>query len=81
MYADLRGLPPLLMQVGEEEWLCRDAVRFAERARAAGVDVTLQVWPAMWHVWHLLVPLLPEARQAVDAIAAYARRHVAPVPG
>ena len=81
MYADLRGLPPLLIQVGEEEWLCRDAVRFAERARAAGVDVTLQVWPAMWHVWHLLTPLLPEAQQAVDAIAAYARRHVAPAPG
>ena len=81
IYADLRGLPPVLIQVGEEEWLCRDAVRFAERARAAGVDVTLQVWPAMWHVWHLLVPLLPEARQAVDAIAAFTRRQVAGGPG
>ncbi len=81
IYADLRGLPPLLIQVGEEEFLCRDAVRFAERARAAGVDVTLQVWPAMWHVWHLLVPLLPEASDAVNAIAAFACGHVACDPG
>lgn len=81
IYADLRGLPPLLIQVGEEEFLCRDAVCFAERAHAAGVDVTLQVWPAMWHVWHLLVPLLPEASDAVNAIAAFTCGHVACDPG
>jgi len=80
-YADLHGLPPLLIQVGEEEFLCRDATRFAAKARAAGVDVTLQVYARMWHVWHILTPFLPEARQAVRAIAAFAWQHVAPEQG
>jgi monoterpene epsilon-lactone hydrolase len=71
-YADLRGLPPLLIQVGAEEYLAADARRFAARARTAGVDVTLQAYPGMWHVWQILVPFMPEASQAVEAIAAFA---------
>ncbi len=47
----LHGLPPLLLQVGEHEVLRSDSVRMAERARAAGVDARLEVWPGMWHVW------------------------------
>lgn len=57
IYADLAGLPRLLMQVGGDEFLRRDAERFVPLARAAGVDVTLQVWPGMWHVWQILTPL------------------------
>jgi monoterpene epsilon-lactone hydrolase len=73
IHADLRGLPPLLVHVGEDEILLSDATRLAERARAAGVKVTLRVWPAMWHVWHLFAPWLPEAQQAVDDIGAFVR--------
>jgi acetyl esterase/lipase len=74
-YADLHGLPPLLIQVGGDEYLLRDAQHFVPRARAAGVDVTLQVWPGMWHVWQILVGFMPEANRAVAAIAAFSRQH------
>ncbi len=61
-YGDLRGLPPLLIQVGEDEILLSDATRLADHARAAGVDANLVIWPGMWHGWHLFVPSLPEAQ-------------------
>ena len=56
--------------------LLSDAECLADQAKAAGVDVTLAVWPGMWHVWHLFAPSLPEARQAVDDIAAFVHRHL-----
>lgn len=74
-YADLHGLPPLLIQVGGAEYLLHDAQRFVPRARAAGVEVTLQVYPGMWHVWQILVPFMPESSQAVAAIGAFCRQH------
>jgi acetyl esterase/lipase len=75
-YGNLRGLPPLLVQAGGDELLRDDAEAFAARARAAGVDVTLAVWPGMWHVWHLFVPWLPEARRATEDVGAFVRRHL-----
>ena len=75
-YGDLHGLPPLLIHAGGDEMLLSDAERLADKARAAGVDVSLVVWPHMWHVWHLLTPMLPEAREAIDAIAAYIRERL-----
>jgi monoterpene epsilon-lactone hydrolase len=75
-YGDLRGLPPLLVHVGGDEILLSDATRLADNARAAGVDVTLVIWPKMWHVWHLFAPFLPEARQAVGAIGAFIRERL-----
>jgi acetyl esterase/lipase len=74
LYGDLQGLPSLLIQVGTEEILLDDAVRFAERACAVGVDVTLEVWQQMWHVWQIFAPFMPEAQQAIDAIGAFVRR-------
>ncbi len=71
LYADLRGLPPMLIQVGEDELLLDDSLRFSDCAKAAGVDVTLEVWPHMWHEWHTCVPDLPEANQAIEQIAQY----------
>jgi acetyl esterase/lipase len=71
LYADLAGLPPLLLQVGEAEVLLDDSTRLAERARAAGVDVTLDVWPEMIHVWHLFAFMLPEGQQAIDKLAGW----------
>ena len=73
LYADLRGLPPLLIQVGTAETLLDDSVRLADRARAAGVDVTLEPWDDMIHVWQAFVGLLPEAGQAITRIGEFVR--------
>jgi epsilon-lactone hydrolase len=70
-FADPTGLPPLLVHAGEVEALRADAVRFADRAAAAGVDVTLEVWPEMIHVWHVFGPRVPEAEAAVTRIAEF----------
>jgi monoterpene epsilon-lactone hydrolase len=75
LYADLRGLPPILVQVGDAEILRDDSTRFAAAARAAGVDVTLEVWDEMPHVWHAFAGLLPEADQAVERIGGWLREH------
>ena len=71
LYADLQGLPPLLIHVGDAEVLLDDSTRIAERAKAAGVDVTLEVWPEMIHVWHVFAKLLPEGQQAIDRIGEF----------
>jgi acetyl esterase/lipase len=76
LYADLRDLPPLLIQVGTEEILLDDAVRCADRARAAGVAVTLDVVDGMFHVFQM-VGALPETQAALREIAAFQKRFVA----
>jgi epsilon-lactone hydrolase len=76
IYADLHGLPPLLIQVGTAEILLDDATRVAERAKAAGVEVSLEVWDDMIHVWQLFAPLLPEGQQAIERIGAFIRQHI-----
>jgi acetyl esterase/lipase len=68
LVADLHGLPPLILYAGGEEALSTDSVRFAEAAQAAGVDVTLHVYPRMWHVWQLQAEL-PQAQQSLAEIA------------
>jgi acetyl esterase/lipase len=73
LYADLHGLPPLLIHVGDAEVLLDDSVRFVEKARAAGVDVTLEVWDEMPHVWHAFTGLLPESDQAIERIGGWLR--------
>jgi len=75
LYADLRGLPPLLIQVGSEEILLDDAVRCAGKARAAGVDVTLEIWDGMFHVFQMF-PFLSETRRALESIAAFVSRRL-----
>jgi len=74
IYGDLRELPPLLMQVGSHELLLSDVERFAEKARAAGVDVTLEVWPEMQHDWQVAAKLLPEGRQAIAHVGDFVGR-------
>lgn len=71
LYADLRGLPPILIQVGSDELLRYGAEAFHERALQHGVSASLHIWPGMWHFWHLFVPWLPEARQAMSEIAEF----------
>ena len=77
LYADLSGLPPLLIHVGTAETLLDDATRLSERAEAAGVDVTLETWDDMIHVWHLFAPLLPEGQRAVERVGEYVRQRAA----
>ena len=76
LYADLHGLPPLLIQVGGAETLLDDSTRLAERAKAVGVDTTLEVWDEMPHVWQFFAFMLPEGQQAIDRIGEYIREHV-----
>jgi acetyl esterase/lipase len=75
---DLEGLPPLLVQVGSHEVIRDDAIAFAEKARAAGVDVTLEVWDEMVHLWHNF-SFLPDAQQALDHIARFVEERTAAV--
>lgn len=75
LYADLHGLPPLLIPVGAPETLLDDATRFADAARAAGVDVELEVWDDMVHVWPLFAPILQEGQQTVERIGEFVRQH------
>jgi monoterpene epsilon-lactone hydrolase len=71
LYADLRGLPPILLHVGEDEILLDDSLRLAERVRAAGGQATVVVWPGMWHVFQIFAPLLPEARRSIRQIGDF----------
>ncbi|HUO06689.1 MAG TPA: alpha/beta hydrolase [Candidatus Binataceae bacterium] len=77
LYADLAGLPPLLIQVGGAETLLDDSTRLAERARKAGVKVTLEPWDDMIHVWQLFAPILDEGKQAIDKIGEFIRANAA----
>jgi acetyl esterase/lipase len=77
LYADLKGLPPLLIHVGDCETLLSDATRIAENAKQAGVKVDLKVYPEMIHVWHMFADILPESRQAIEEIGAFVRSHTA----
>ncbi|MFD2718437.1 alpha/beta hydrolase [Hymenobacter monticola] len=74
LQADLHGLPPLLIQVSSAEVLYDDALRFADKARAAGVPVTLQPFEGLVHWWHLFWRIVPEARQALDQVAAFLQK-------
>src|SRR5450432_1879203 len=73
VFGDYRGLPPLLIQVGEHEMLRDDSIRVAKKARADGIKVTLEVWPGMFHVFQSHEPLLPEGREAIERIGAFVR--------
>lgn len=75
LYADLQGLPPLLIQVGERETLLDDSTRVAERAKTAGVQVSLEVWDGMIHVWQMFASMLPEGQQAIERIGQFIREH------
>ena len=77
LYADLRGLPPILIQVGDAEVLLDDSTRLAGVAREAGVEVQMKVWDDMIHVWHLFAPILPEGKQAISQAGEFIKRHTA----
>jgi len=71
LYAELDGLPPLLVHVGDAEVLLDDATRFVERSRLAGVPVESEVWPEAFHVFQMLAGMLPEADEAIARAGAW----------
>jgi acetyl esterase/lipase len=75
LHADLRGLPPLLIQVGTSEILLDDALRLAERAQAAGMKVKLSQYEDMPHVWHVFASFLPQGREAANEIGDFVMQH------
>ena len=77
LYADLTGIPPLLIHVGDAEVLLDDATRLADRSLAAGVAVELEVWPEAFHVFQIMVGLVPEADEAVGRAAAWMAKRIA----
>ncbi len=80
LYADMKGFPPLLVQVGSDDALLNDTLQHAEKARQAGVDVTLQQWPGMTHQWQLFPFWLDDARQSNQKAAEYALQHFSDRP-
>lgn len=76
VFGNLRGLPPLLVHVGEDEILRDDAIRITRLAKSAGVDARLEIYSRMWHVWQLF-PKLPQAVQSLGDIAQFLQSHLA----
>jgi len=76
LYGDLHGLPPILIEVGDHEILLDDSRRFAEKAKLAGVDITLRVWEGMVHCFPLFAPIFPEATQAWEETIVYIKKHL-----
>jgi monoterpene epsilon-lactone hydrolase len=76
LYGDLKGSPPLLIQVGSAETLLADATRLAAEAGAADVAVTLEIWPHMIHAWPLWNAHLEPGRQALASAGTFVRRHM-----
>lgn len=76
VYGELHGLPPLLIYVGGNEILYDDAVCFAEKAKDAGVDVTLKVGEGLFHCYPVCAPFFPEATQAMNDIREFIKIHL-----
>jgi len=74
VYADLSGLPPLYIQVGEDEILLSDSTRAADKVKAAGGEVEIEIWPGMWHVFQAFLIQVPESKKAVKKIGNFVRR-------
>lgn len=73
VFGDYRGLPPLLIVAGEHEMLLDDNLRVAEKAKADGASVTLEIWPGMFHVFQSHEPLLPEARESLERMGEFVK--------
>jgi len=71
VFADVSGLPPLYIQVGQDEILLSDSTRLADNVRACGGVVNIEIWPDMWHVFQVFVGKMPESRRAIARMGAY----------
>ncbi len=75
IFADLKGLPPILIQVGSNEVLLDDAIRLNKALKQVDGDVTLEVWEAQMHVWHLMSMIVPEGKHAINVIGTFVKTH------
>lgn len=71
VFANVAGLPPMLIHVGDDEILLSDSTRLAEKLEAEGIEVELEIWPHMWHVFQMFHGKMPESKVAVKKIACY----------
>jgi acetyl esterase/lipase len=76
LFGDLNGLCPIYIQVGECEILLSDSTRYAEKAQNAGVDVTMEVWPNMFHAWQGFWMIIPEGKAAIEKLGAFLRKNL-----
>jgi acetyl esterase/lipase len=76
LYADLKGLPPMLVQVGTDEVLLSDSTRLVERAKEAGVDAELDIWDRMQHVWQFAAGFIPESTRAVRQMGEFIEKRI-----
>lgn len=80
LFADLTGLPPLLIQASSSELLLDDALRLYQKAMCSGVASTLSVYPGLPHVWQIFTPLIPEAKTAFAEIVSFVNKACEPCP-
>jgi acetyl esterase/lipase len=71
VFADVRGLPPILIQIGESEVMLSDALRLATHLAENRVRVSFEAWPGMFHVWQMFSAILPEGAQAMNNAARF----------
>ena len=71
VFANVAGLPQTLIHVGDDEILLSDSTRFAVKLKSAGIDVQLEVFPELWHVFQMFVGAMPESKVAVNKIGAF----------
>jgi monoterpene epsilon-lactone hydrolase len=76
LFADLRGLPPTLIQVGSDEILLDDSARLDEKLKAAQVSTRLVIWQGMWHVFQVFAPYVPEGQQAILQVGEFIRERI-----
>ncbi len=76
LYTNLQGLPPLFIQVGTAEVLIDDSTRLADRAKAAGVEVQLEIWEDMIHVFAAFAEWAPEGQQGIEQIGEFIQKHI-----
>ena len=74
LYGDLSDLPPMLVQVGSAETMLDDSKRFVEKAKAAKVDIQIEVWKDMFHGWHGSAHILVDAQMAINSIAVFCKK-------
>ncbi len=76
VFADVRGLPPIMVQIGESEVMLSDAIRLATHLADSRVRTSLEVWPDMFHVWSMFTDVFPEAREALESAASFLDRRL-----
>lgn len=73
IFGELSGMPPCLIQVGDDEILLSDSERLAQKIIAGGGQAELDIWPGMWHVWQMFIGLMPESRSAIEKMGGFVR--------